>query len=345
MEQIKYKKAVVRMGIDISKHVFQLHGVDNHEKVALRKKANRKEFLLILANTPPCLIGMEACATSHYWARELKKFGHEVKLIPAQHVKPYVQNNKNDARDAEAICEAVSRPRMRFVCIKSTDQQDIQMLHRIRQGLIKTRTAQANQIRGLLAEYGIIINKGIEHICKAMPTILEDGDNNLSGMARNLFNELYETLCKLDNQIEEINTEMERFCKSNESCKNLQTIIGVGPVVATGIYAAAGNASQFKTGRDMSAWLGLVPRQHSTGGKEVHLGISKKGDRYLRSMIVQGAWSVVQRSGKAKDETSKWIREMISRSGKNKTVIAVANKLTRIMCAVLKSGEPYRVAA
>lgn len=338
------KNEVVRMGIDISKNLFQLHGVDCHDKPVLRRKITRKNFPAFMVNIPKCLIGMEACGSSHYWAKQLSQYGHTVKLIAAQHVKPYVQNNKNDARDAEAICEALSRPRMRFVEIKSIEQLDVQMMHRIRQNIVKARTAQSNQLRGLLAEHGIVIKLGAGNVRKAMPGILEDPENQLSGMARECLSDLYEYLCNLDRRLETIDEKIMGFYKTNPQCTILTAIAGIGPQCATALYAAVGNGSQFKTGRDMSAWLGVVPRQYSTAGRQVNLGISKKGNRYIRSLLVHGARSVVRYSAGKDDGLSKWLQRPQAQKGTNQAAVAYANKMVRIVKAVLQTGQPYKIA-
>ena len=333
---------VVRMGIDISKNLFQLHGVDKHDKPVLRKGVSRRRFLQELANMPACSIGMEACGSANHWARELGKLGHSVLLMPAQHVKPYVQNNKNDARDAEAICEAMSRPRMRFVAVKSIEQHDIQGLHRVRQGLIKSRTALSNQIRGLLAEYGIVVSKGASRIRRALPEILEDGDNQLTSMSRQLVSEMYEHLCYLDKRFGLIDTRIKDFVKTSEHCTNLCTAGGIGPMIASSLYAAAGNGSQFRNGRDMAAWLGLVPRQHSTAGRQVNLSISKRGNRYIRTLLVHGARSLVLQCHKKEDSLSRWIQKLTIRVGQNRACVAVANKLARMAWAILRSKQPCK---
>jgi transposase len=279
----------VRIGIDIAKNVFQLHGVDSKEKVVLIKRLQRSALLAFTANLPQCTIGMEACGGAHHWGRELIKQGHTVKLIAAQFVRPYVKNNKNDARDAEAICEAISRPRMHFVPIKSFEQHDIQSLHRVRQSVQQMRNAQSNQIRGLLMEYGIIIPKGPTYVRKHLPFILEDADNNLTTQFRFILSELYDALCYIDQRLDRIDKQIAAVCSENDICKRLTEIVGIGKITATAIYAAAGNGRQFPKGRYLSAWLGLVPRQHSSGGRDLMLGISKHGNSYIRTLLVNGA--------------------------------------------------------
>ncbi len=335
---------VVRMGIDTSKSVFHLHGVDSNERVVLKKQLNRKLFIPFLAQLPPCVIGIEACGASHYWARTLQKYGHTVKLMAAQHVKLYLKNNKNDARDAEAICEAVSRPTMNFVTIKTTDQQDVQSLHRVRTEIVKSRTALCNQIRGLLAEYGITFSLGISVIRKQVPAVLEDVENGLSGIFRDLLHSLHEALLQLEKRFMDIETLITRSSKNEELARMLESIPGIGKLSATALYAAVGTGQQFKNGRNMAAWLGLVPRQHSTGGKQKLLGISKKGNRYLRTLLISGAQSIIYHARTKKDTYSKWIQELIERVGVNKAAVAVANKNARIAWAVLHKRELYKAA-
>ena len=272
---------IKRIGIDLAKQVFQLHGVDHQEKPVLRKQLRRNQMLSFFANLSPCLIGMEACSSAHYWARELQKHGHTAKLMAPQFVKPYVKSNKNDANDAEAICEAVSRPTMRFVAIKTVEQQDIQSVHRIRSELVQQRTAKVNQIRGLLAEYGLVVERRVEKLRKALPLILEDAENGLSADFRVLLEELQQDLITLDNRVGEMDKKIQLLAGANAAAKRLQQIPGIGPITATALVCAIGDGKQFKRGRDLAAWLGLTPRQHSSGGKDCLLGISKRGDAYL----------------------------------------------------------------
>ena len=285
---------IATIGIDLSKNVFQIHGVDPRGKTALKKQLKREQMLPYFANFPSCLIGIEACGSAHYWARKLTALGHTVKLIAPQFVKPYVKTNKNDAADAEAICEAVSRPNMRFVPIKNGEQQAILAQHRARQGFVKARTAQANQIRGLLAEYGIVIPKGIVHIGKRLPEILEDGENELPGIFRQLIDRLGSNLKELDRQVKELEVQIQTWHRNSVDSKKLAQIPGIGPISASALVASIGDAKNFKDGRQLAAWLGLVPRQHSTGGKPTLLGISKRGDCYLRTLLIHGARSVVR---------------------------------------------------
>lgn len=281
------------LGIDIAKNVFELHGLGI--KGIQKKRLSREKLPEYIAQLPPCKIGIEACGGSHYWARKFTAMGHEVKLMHPQFVKPYVKSNKNDSHDAEAICEAVQRPSMRFVGIKNIEQQDIQAIHRIRDRLVKERTALVNQIRGLLAEYGIVVSQGIANIRKKLPEILEDATNELSHLGRSLFNDLLNQLYNADQKVEEYDLRVKEICKANDACKRLISIPGVGVLTATAMVAVVGNANVFENGREMSAFLGLVPKQNSSGGKQKLLGISKRGDNYLRCLLIHGARSVVTR--------------------------------------------------
>jgi transposase len=264
---------------------FRLHAVNKNTKVVAKKQIRRNQMILFFTNLEPCLVGMEACGGSHYWARELEKLGHTVKLMAPQFVKPYVKTNKNDAADAEAICEAVGRPNMRFVSIKNGEQQALLSNHRARQGFVKARTAQANQIRGLLAEYGIVIPKGIRHITQHLPEILEDGENNLPGLFRQLLHRLGEHFKNLDQQVGELEVQIHTWHRENAASRKLAQIPGFGPLTASALVATIGDAKCFDNGRQLAAWLGLVPRQHSSGGKSTLLGISKRGDAYLRTLL------------------------------------------------------------
>ena len=312
---------ITTVGIDLAKNVFQLHGVNRHGKTVLTKKVTRAKLRETVANLPPCLIGLEACASSHYWARELGKLGHTVKLMAPQFVKPYVKSNKNDARDAEAICEAVARTNMRFVAVKTIAQQDIQAVHRIRERLVKTRTALLNQIRGLLAEYGLVIPLKRNAVSQALPRILEDADNGLTTLAREFVADLYEELQARGGAVDRYDAKIERLFKANPVCQRLAQVEGVGPVTATALVAA-GDAKVFKNGRQMAAWLGLVPRQYSSGGKQTLLGISKRGDTYLRTLMIHGARAAVAAAKRKQDARSRWITALAARRGANITAVA-----------------------
>ncbi len=269
---------ITTIGIDLAKEVFQIHGVDIHGKAVLRKRLRRSGMTRFFVNIEPCRIGMEACGSSHHWARKLGEFGHTVKLMSPQFVKPYVKTNKHDMADAEAICEAVCRPNMRFVPIKNVEQQAILSVHRARQGFVKARTPQANQIRGLLSEFGIVMPQGIGSIHKRMPDILEDTENGLPGFLRKLLERLNDHLKELDRQVEELELQIKWWHKENEASQKLEAIPGIGPITESVIVATVGDATEFKNGRQLSAWVGLVPKQRSSDGKQTLLGISKRSD-------------------------------------------------------------------
>jgi len=331
------------LGIDIAKNIFQVHGVDSAGKKVLNKAIKRDKLLEFIAQLPPCLIGMEACGGSNYWGQKFTSLGHEVKLISPQFVKPYVKSNKNDAVDAEAICEAVARPNMRFVAIKNKEQQDIQCIHKVRARLVKERTALSNQTRGLLQEYGIVIPQRISRLMGELPKILEEGANNeLTPYGRELFADLYNQLKAIDAKVEEYDKKIEVLCAGNPTCKLLCKLPGVGPLTATAMVALVGDAKVFKNGRELSAYLGLVPRQCSSGGKTRLLGISKRGDRYVRCLLVHGARAVLFR---AKDSSVgsriNWLKGLVERCGMNRATVALANKNARIMWAIMTKGEAF----
>ena len=333
---------ITTVGLDLAKQVFQIHGVDEHVKVVAQKPLKRKEVLPYFANIPPCLIGMEACASAHYWQRELKKLGHEVKLMNPAYVTPYVKRNKSDARDAEAICEAVTRPTMTFVPEKSIEQQDLQMLHRIRSQSIKQRTALVNQIRGLLGEYGLVIPQGIASVRRQLPLYLEDAENTLSTLGREFFSDLYEQLLALDKRVKQYDEKLKTVMKHSEPYRRLQTIPGVGPLIASALLMAVGDGKLFKNGRHLAAYLGLVPKQHSSGGKERLLGISKRGDRYLRTLLIHGARAVAYRVKNNPEHSNQWFYRLIERRGLNRAVVAMANKMARQAWALLTREEDYQ---
>jgi transposase len=332
---------ITAMGIDLAKSIFQIHGVDERGKVVVRKQLKRSEMSGYFANLQPCLIGMEACGSAHHWARKLLEFGHTVKIMSPQFVKPYVKTNKNDMADAEAICEAVSRPNMRYVSVKTVEQQAILSVHRARAGFVKARTAQANQIRGLLSEFGMVIPQGIHSIVKRMPEILEDGENGLPGTMRNLLARLSENLKAMDRQVAELEQQIQLWHRQNEASQRLGEIPGIGPITASAIAATVGNAREFKSGRQLAAWMGLVPRQSSSGGKQNLLGISKRGDTYLRTLLIHGARSVCQHTQKKADESS-WLRRLMDRRNKNVAAVALANKNARTIWALLAHDRTFR---
>ena len=332
---------IKRIGIDLAKQVFQVHGVDGQEKAILRRKLPRAKMLTYFQKLPPCLIGMEACSSAHYWGRELQKMGHTVKLMAPQFVKPYVKSNKNDANDAEAICEAVARPTMRFVAIKSIEQQDIQAVHRIRSELVQQRTAKVNQIRGLLGEYGLVVGQRIDVLRKALPLILEDAENGLTVDFRTLLEGLQQDLITLDQRVDDMDKKIKLLASSNEDAKRLQQIPGIGPITATALISAIGDGKQFKRGRGLAAWLGLTPRQHSSGGKDRLLGISKRGDAYLRTLLIHGARAVLKVVGNKEDPRSRWIQNLCGRRNKNIAAVALANKNARIVWALLTKKTDF----
>ncbi len=336
---------VTILGIDLAKSIFQLHGVDERGKIALQKRVPRSKLRETIAQLSPCLIGMEACGSAQYWAREFQQLGHTVKLISPQFVKPYVTGNKNDSRDAEAICEAVSRPHMRFVPLKTIESQDIQAIHRMRSRLIKDRTALGNQIRGLLAERGIVMPQGITRVRQQLPTIIDNLGNQLTPLSREVMRELYEELVALDERVTRADNLVQRVFTQSPACQKLARVEGIGPVVATALVAAVGNAREFANGRHLAAWLGLVPRQSSSGGKERLLGISKRGDRYLRTLLIHGARATVHRARYKTDARSRWIVNVEQRRGKNIATVAIANKNARIAWALLTTEAEYRKAA
>jgi len=343
MRNYSVDKAIKTIGIDLAKSSFQVHGVDEPGHIVMRKKMTRNHLVVFMANLPPCLVGMEACGGAHDWARKFRSMGHDVRLMSPQFVKPYVKSNKNDTVDAEAVCEAVQRPNMRFIPIKGIEQQDIQSLHRARSMAVSHRTAQVNQIRGLLMEYGVVIAKSVAALRKALPELLEDADNGLSPMFRELLFGLQDEFHKLDERITAYDLQIKQLSTQSDACLRLMTIPGVGPMVATALAAAVADAKVFKSGREMSAWLGLVPRQYSTGGKPRLLGISKRGDTYLRKMLIHGARSALRVAGKKQDRRSKWVVDVESRRGSNIAAVALANKIVRAAWVILSKGEEYKM--
>lgn len=335
---------IIRLGVDLAKDVFHVHGVDGNDQPIWRKQLKRKEWLRVVTNTidPDCVIGMEACGGAHHWARVLQSYGYTVKLIAPQFVKPYVKSNKNDANDAEAICEALGRPSMRFVTVKTIAQQDSQAIHRIRSGLITGRTALANRLRGLVAEYGLIAPKALRSLRVAIPDWLEDADNGLSDRFRYLLNGLWADLTQLDDRIAEMDHTITALANSDPTASRLQQLRGVGPMIATALIATVGTGEQFKNGRQMSASLGLTPKQHSTGGKEKLLGISKRGDRYLRTLLIHGARAMLRTAINKEDRLSRWVTDLANRKHPNVAAVALANKTVRMAWAMLQSGEDYQ---
>lgn len=331
---------ITTVGVDLAKNVFQVHAVDAHGKTVLKKQLKREQMAPFFANLPACLIGMEACGSAHHWARKLQTQGHTVRLMAPQFVKPYVKTNKNDAADAQAICEAVGRPTMRFVPIKNTEQQAVLALHRARQSFVKARTAQANQIRGLLAEFGLVVAKGIGHIFAQVPELIEDASNALPGAFRLLIRRLLAHLKILDAQVDELAEQIQAWHRGNDLSLKLAQVPGIGPITASALMACITDAKSFDGGRQLAAWLGLVPRQHSSGGKANLLGISKRGDTYLRTLLIHGARSVIHHASRQPDVCG-WASALAQRRNKNVAALALANKNARIVWALLVHERRY----
>lgn len=329
------------IGLDIAKNIFHLYSV-NADNKAIKQKLKRAELLNFFANYQPSLIGIEACGGAHHWARELTKLGHQVVLLNAKYVKSFVVGNKTDFNDAQAIFDAVSRPNKRTVTVKTIEQQDMQLLHNMRQELIEMRTALVNQIRGSLHERGIVIAQGIRHLRTELPLILEDAENGLTLLARELLAEQKERLNKLDEDIKAFDTRISRLCSQNERSKRFLEVPGVGPLTATIAAADIAEGKNYQSSRDYAASLGLVPRQHSSGGKEVYLGISKRGNRYIRTMLIHGARAVLKNIKDKTDKLSLWLKSLIERRGFNKAAVALANKNARILWAMAVKNKEYQ---
>ncbi len=342
MRNYSGSKTIKTIGIDLAKSIFHLHGADGQGEVVTRKRLSRSKLAEFMAQLTPCLVAMEACGGSHYWARKFQAMGHDVRLISPQFVKPYVKSNKNDMADAEAICEAVQRPTMRFVPIKSIEQQDILSIHRAREQVVRRRTAQGNQIRGLLMEYGLVIPKGMRTLHVHLPDILADADNELTLMFRELLQGLWEELINLDNHIATYDQQIKTLSEQSAVCKRLMTIPGIGPMVATALVASVSDGKAFKNGREMAAWLGLVARQHSTGGKPRLLGISKRGDVYLRKLLIHGARAALRWADKKHDKRSMWVTALKERRGQNIAAVALANKIVRTAWVLITRDKEYR---
>jgi len=333
---------ITTVGIDLAKNVFQVHAVNERGAVVLRKQLRRDQVTAFFANLPPCVIGMEACGSAHHWARTLKSLGHDARLMSPQFVKPYVKSNKNDVADAEAICEAVARPNMRFVPVKSVEQQAVLSLHRVRQGFVKARTAQANQIRSLLGEFGLILPAGISHVAKRVPSLLEDASNQLPGSVRRMIARLTEHLKDLDLLVDEFEAKIKAWHRSSELSMKLEKIPGIGPLGASALVASIADANSFANGRQLSAWLGLVPRQHSSGGKPALLGISKRGDVYLRTLLIHGARSAILAAQRKAVNSNVWLAGLLGRRHPNVAAVALANKNVRTVWALLAHGREFR---
>jgi transposase len=333
---------IASIGIDLGKTTFHLVALGERSKVLVRKKFSRTQLLAHTANLQPSLIGLEACSGAHFLGAALREQGHEVRLIPAQFVKPYRKSNKNDFIDAEAIAEAVTKQNMRFVPIKSQEQLDVQAMHRVRDRLVQRRTALINEIRGFLLERGITFPAQPIHLRQNLPTVVEDCEQNLTPRLRWLLDRLWQEWKQTEIDIETVTDEIERIGSEDERCRRLRQIPGFGPLVSTAMVAAIGNGAAFRRGRDFAAWIGVVPRQYSTGGKQKLFGMSKRGNIYLRRMLIHGARAVLFRVKYDTGGLGQWVHRLSQRAPRNKVVVAIANKLARIAWAVLSSGKDYR---
>jgi transposase len=332
---------IATIGVDLAKHVFQLHGIAPDGSVVLRQRLRRPQVIEFFAKLPPCLVGMEACGTGHHWARELTALGHQVRLMPAHYVKAYVKRGKNDAADAEAICEAVTRPSMRFVPIKTEAQQAVLVMHRARELLVRQRTQLVNAVRAHLAEFGIIEPQGIWHVGR-LRTHLED-EGTVPDPGRKILGLLVEQFEELEKRLAQVEAEILASHRASPVSRRLAKIPGVGPVIATAIVATVPDPSVFRSGREFAAWLGLVPRQRSTGGKQRMGRISRQGDRYIRRLLIVGAQSALLRSKEVQDNV--WVQGLLARCARLKVAVALANKTARIAWVIMARGETYRRAA
>ncbi len=332
---------VSTIGLDIAKNVFQVHGVDGSGATVIRRQLRRRQLLGFFAKQPPCLVGMEACATAHHWAREIGALGHEVRLMPPHYVKPYVKRNKNDAADAEAICEAVTRPTMRFVAAKSAEQQSVLMLHRTRELMVRQRTMLVNAIRAHMAEFGIVARVGLPQVKALLAVIADEEDGRLPPLARTCLAELAAQLMSLEREIAAAGQRIHAWHRANEASRRLETIPGIGPITASALAASIADPSVFKNGRELAAWIGLVPRQNSTGGKERMGRISKQGDQYLRWLLVAGSMTVI-RHAKRRGTANPWLAELIAGKPTKVAAVALANKMARMAWALLSHGGTYQ---
>jgi len=338
-------KEVITIGLDLAKNVFQVHGVDGSGDTVMRRQLRRSQLLPFFKKQRPCLVGMEACATSHHWARQLIELGHGVKLMPARYVKPYVKRNKNDAVDAAAICEAVTRPTMRFVAVKSAQQQSVLMLHRTRELLVRQRTMLVNAIRSHMAEFGIVAPVGVPRVKELFAVIADADDDRLPAIARACLEGLANQFLSLHEEIATAERRIHAWHRSNEASRRLETIPGIGPITATALAATITDPSVFTSGRELAAWIGLVPRQSSTGGKERLGRISKQGDQYLRWLLVAGAMSVIRQAKRRGTTSLPWLANLITSKPTKVAAVALANKMARIAWAVLRQGGTYQKPA
>ena len=332
---------VITIGLDLAKNVFQVHGVDAEGGVVVRRQLRRSQVLPFFKKQRPCLVGMEACATSHHWAREIAALGHEVRLMPPRYVKPYVKRNKNDAADAEAICEAVTRPTMRFVAVKSAEQQSVLMLHRTRELMVRQRTMLVNALRAHMAEFGVVARAGLPQVKELLATIADKEDQRIPPLARKCLKSLARQLLSLEGEIVATEKRIYAWHRTNEDSRRLESTPGIGPITASALVASITDPQVFKSGRMMAAWIGLVPRQSSTGGKERMGGISKQGDQYLRWLLVIGAMTVI-RHAKRRGTTDPWLANIIANKPTKVAAVALANKNARVAWVLLRHGGTYR---
>ena len=333
---------ITTIGLDLAKNVYQVHAINGASEVVVRKTIRRAQVLRFFERLDPCLVGIEACGTSHYWAREISTFGHEVRLMPPAYVKPYVKRGKTDASDAEAICEAVSRPTMRYVAIKSCEQQAALTIHRTRDLFVKQRTQLVNMIRGLLAEFGIEIRRGITHALSLAERIAAGDMPGIPALAAKMIASLAGQILDLEARLREIERELLAWHRSSDIARRLATIPGVGTVCATAFAASVTDPHQFRSGRQFAAWLGLTPLQHSSGGKERLGRISKMGDKYLRRLLVVGMTSLVRRAKYKPDAVDRWLSDLLSRKPARVVTVALANKAARVIWAIMARGGTYR---
>ena len=333
---------ITRMGIDLGKNTFHLCAMDRAGHVVLEKRFTRRGLEKFLRAQSPCVVGMEACGGAHHWARTLRALGYDARLMSAQFVRAYVKSNKNDWRDAEALCEAVGRPTMRYVAVKTVEQQSLQHLHRARSLALRQRTALANQMRGMLFEYGVVLAQGVGTVLRRVPELVEDADNGLPWAMRELLVVEREELVRLDERVKRFDAQLDALAREDETCRRLQTIPGVGPKGASALVAAAGDGRAFANGREFAAWLGLTPRQRSTGGRTVLGGISKRGDRYVRALLIHGARAALRVADKREDRRSRWAVSVQGRRGANIAAVALANKNARTAWGLLTRAQSYQ---
>jgi len=336
-------KELATIGVDIAKIVFQLHGIDAEGKIILRRKVKRRDFLTFFTNLHSCLIGMEACSSAHHWGRELTELGHSVKLMPAVYVKPYVKRQKNDATDAEAICEAVTRPTMRFVEIKSEDQQAVLMMHRARQLLIRQRTMLVNALRAHIAELGMVRRQGITGANQLIALIECEDDESIPNVARTALTPLVRQLRTIQQEVDHLQDAIQDWHKQSDLSKRLETIPGIGPITASALAATVTNPEVFKSGRQLAAWIGLVPRQNSSGGKTRLGRITKQGDPYLRRLLVLGAHAVLRFRQHGKAASTRWAASLLERKPYMVCAVALANKMARVVWAIMMHGSKFEV--